>query len=100
MVGDTDGEDTVSAYVSVHHVAINGLVVGFATKIGFLCFVVNDIIEVVSCSFDVVRRVFNQLIELGIVESCKSPHHVPNSQFRRVLMHNQDEISRLIDMFS
>lgn len=46
------------------------------------------------------RRVFNQLIELGIVESCKSPHHVPNSQFRRVLMHNKDEISRLIDMFS
>ena len=46
------------------------------------------------------RRVFNQLIELGIVESCKSPHHVPNSQFRRVLMHNKDEISRLIDKFS
>lgn len=46
------------------------------------------------------RRVFNQLIELGIVESCQSPYHVRNSQFRRVLMHDKDEISRLIDKFS
>lgn len=46
------------------------------------------------------RLVFNQLIELGIIESCQSPFHVRNSLSRRVLMHDKDEIARLIDKFS
>jgi S-DNA-T family DNA segregation ATPase FtsK/SpoIIIE len=46
------------------------------------------------------RRVFNQLIDLGIVESCKSPYYVPNCKFRRVLIHDKDVISRLIETYS
>ena len=46
------------------------------------------------------RRVFNQLIELGIVESCQSPYHAKGSSFRRVLMHNKEEIAMLIEKFS
>ena len=46
------------------------------------------------------RRVFNQLIELGIIESCQSPYHVKGSHQRRVLMHNKEEIEMLIDKFS
>ena len=46
------------------------------------------------------RRVFNQLIELGIIESCQSPYHVKGSHLRRVLIHNKEEIAMLIEKFS
>ena len=46
------------------------------------------------------RRVFNQLIELGIIESCQSPYHVKGSLLRRVLMHSKEDIAMLIEKFS
>ena len=46
------------------------------------------------------RRVFNQLIELGIIESCQSPYHVKGSPLRRVLMHSKEDIAMLIEKFS
>lgn len=46
------------------------------------------------------RRVFNQLIELGIIESCQSSYHVKGSHLRRVLIHNKEEIAMLIEKFS
>lgn len=46
------------------------------------------------------RRVFNQLIQLGILEGADSPNYVPRSGVHRVLMHNKDEISSLIAKYS
>lgn len=46
------------------------------------------------------RIVFNQLIQLGILEGADSPTYIPRSGRHHVLMHDKDEISRLIDKFS
>lgn len=91
--------------VYVHEVRLTAPIHRFTKAAAFLVADHNAVTETwvkVNAKLDFMdaRRVFNQLIELGIVESCQSPYHVRNSQFRRVLMHDKDEISRLIDMFS
>lgn len=91
--------------VYVHEVRLTAPIHRFTKAVAFIVADQQAVSEAwvkvyAKLDFMDARRVFNQLIELGIVESCQSPYHVRNSQFRRVLMHDKDEISRLIDKFS
>ena len=89
----------------LHIVRLNEPIHPF-TKVAAL--VVADQIDVtetfVKCNahldFLQARKAFHQLIQLGILEGVDSPAYVPRSGRHRVLMHNKEEIERLIDKFS
>lgn len=94
-----------SEQVYVHEVRLTAPIHRFTKAAAYIVADHNAVSEAwvrINAKLDFMdaRRVFNQLIELGIIESCQSPYHVKGSQLRRVLMHNKDEISRLIDKFS
>ena len=89
----------------VHEVRLTEPIHRFTKAAAFLVSDQNTVSETwvkVNAKLDFMdaRRVFNQLIELGIIESCQSPYHVKGSHQRRVLMHNKEEIAMLIDKFS
>ena len=89
----------------VHEVRLTAPIHRFTKAAAFLVSDQNTVSETwvkVNAKLDFMdaRRVFNQLIELGIIESCQSPYHVKGSHQRRVLMHNKEELAMLIDKFS
>lgn len=73
-----------AAYIVADHEAVTETWVRVHAKLGFID----------------ARRVFSQLIELGIIASCLSPYYINNNPSRRVLIHDKAQISRLIDKFS
>jgi len=91
--------------VYVHEVRLTAPIHRFTKAAAYIVADQNAVSEAwvkVNAKLDFMdaRRVFNQLIELGIIESCQSPYHAKGSSLRRVLMHDKDEISRLIDRFT
>lgn len=109
VYADYQGEEIIKEPeeqpVYIHEVRLTAPIHRFTKAAAYLVADQNIVSEAwvkVNAKLDFMdaRRVFNQLIELGIIESCRATPFTTNTAFRRVLMHNKDEISRLIDKFS